>query len=301
MELFFSKTKPAVLLLVLIFLVSFLFKQIDFETEEVLEVYFLDVGQGDAIFVNASNGEQILIDAGRGDKVLDELGKVMNFADKKIDTLIISHGDLDHIGGLFEIIDIYDVEKILRSNVKIESQFEERLLRTADQYGIEIVEIKSGDTIIIDPKRQIYFDVLHPPTNPKEDFDRNENSLVLRLVFGQSEFLLTGDATKETENTLLNYYGESINSDVLKVGHHGSKSSTSQTFLDNVSPNFAVISYGENSYGHPHEEVIENLKEDGIEIFETKKSGTIGFETDGEQLLVEILDSRLSILEKLFN
>ena len=285
-----KKIVPPAVLFLMIFLMLYLLQFFHFENDEELAVYFLDVGQGDAILIDAPNGEQLLIDAGRDEKVLNELTKVMNFSDKKIDALVISHADLDHIGGFFEVIDIYEVEKIIRSHAPIESEYEERLLQMAKQYGIEIITIKRGDSVVIDFENQIYFDVLWPHESLQEHFDRNENSLVFRLVFDESEFLFTGDSTMVTENKLIEYYDEQLASDVLKVGHHGSRTSTSKNFLEHVNPEFAIISSGKNSYGHPHQEVLDHLSSFGIETFNTKDRATIVARSNGKEISISSLD-----------
>lgn len=299
MKYFLLKIKTTAFLLFLILLISFFVDQTNFERSELLRVSFLDVGQGDATLIETPNGEQVLVDGGRGDIVLNRLTKVMKFYDKKIDTLIISHADLDHIGGFFDVIKTYKVEKVLRSNVSIESKYEEELLETARQYEIEINEIKRGDLLILDSKNNVYIEVLSPGEIDEVKFDRNKNSLVLRLVYGDLEFLLTGDATIFTEKELNNVYGNKIFANVLKVGHHGSKTSTSNVFLEKINPDFAVISYGENSYGHPHKDVVDSLKKLDVEIFETKKDGTIIFETDGKNIEIENLLDKSSIFQGL--
>jgi competence protein ComEC len=140
-----------------------------------------------------------------------------------------------------------------------------------------------GDKVVLDGG--IYIDVYWPSL--QEIQDENQNSLVFELIHGENEFLFTGDATIETELKLLQLFGEKLDSDVLKVGHHGSKTSTSQLFLETVSPDFSILSYGENSYGHPHEEVLDKLQDWGGEIFHTKNRGTIVARSDGSDILFQ--------------
>jgi len=269
-----------------------------------LFVYYLDVGQGDSALIEAPNGIQILIDAGKGDKVLEELDKVIPFWDTKIDILVLSHGDLDHIGGFFDVLDKYDIDKIVRSTAKVNSEYEKELLDKAQSLDIQIVEIKTGDDLILDQTAGIFIKTYSPEENPENFADRNENSLVLELIYGESEFLFTGDATIETEAKLLQNFPDEINSDILKVGHHGSKTSTSQAFLDEVSPDYSILSFGENSYGHPTQEVLDKLQNSGTKIFETKNHGTIVARSDGNSLEVSFLSSLLdqaSFFQSLIN
>lgn len=260
----------------------------NFKNEEELLVYYFDVGQGDSAFIDLPNGNQVLIDAGKGEKVLKELEKVLPIWDKHINILILSHGDLDHIGGFFDVLESYEVDYIIRAQTFIDSKYEIELLEKAKKLGIEIKELGLGDKIILDQYRNIYFEIYSPT---KENLlDENDTSLVIELVYGENEFLFTGDATIETELKLIQNFPEKINSDVLKVGHHGSKTSTSQLFLEKVSPDFSILSYGENSYGHPNSEVLSKLENSGGQIFKTKERATIVARLDGINLEVNYLD-----------
>lgn len=256
-------------------------------TDGDLEVYYLDVGQGDSTFIDLPNGIQVLIDAGRNEKVLSELDKVMPFYDRKIDVLILSHGDLDHIGGFFEILDRYEVGEIIRSQTIVDSEYEKKLLDKARGRGVRIEELGVRDQIILDQNSNIYMQVLFPP---KGSVDSNENSLVLELIHGENDFLFMGDATVETEFQLIKEFGKELDSDVLKVGHHGSNTSTSQNFLDIVSPEYSILSYGENSYGHPNQEVVDRLTKSGSKISKTKERATIVARSNGQTLEVGYLE-----------
>jgi competence protein ComEC len=278
----------ALILALLLIVVSWL---VEIDKGEDLFIYFLDVGQGDSALIDSPNGIQVLIDAGRNEKALEEIQKILPFWDRHIDILILTHGDLDHIGGFFEILKSYEVDQVLRSKTKVTSKYEEELLTIAEELGIEIKEISKGDKIILDQNANIYLDIYSPDFKIEDPSDRNENSLVFELIHGENEILFTGDATIETELELLQTFETQINSDILKVGHHGSKTSTSQLFLDKVSPNFSILSYGENPYGHPHVEVLEKLDKSGGEIFHTKDRATIVARSNGEELEVSYLSS----------
>lgn len=281
-----QKIFSALFLILLLFIMSLFF---EFKEQESLFVYYLNVGQGDSILIKSPNGKKILIDGGRDNKVVKELEKILPFYDKQIDILILSHDDLDHIGGFFDVIKKYNVKKILRSNAQITSEYEKELLSQTQKSNIEIKNISWGDKIIIDSKNEIYLDVLWP-NNMENLTNENTNSLVLELIHGENEFLFTGDATIETELFIIKEFGDKIDSDVLKVGHHGSKTSTSQIFLDKVTPEYSIISYGENSYGHPHQEVLDRLEKSEGEIFQTNGRATIVARSNGENLEVNYLN-----------
>jgi len=284
---------PLILIVILITTSWF----VEIEKKKDLFVYYLDVGQGDSAFIDTPNGIQVLIDAGRGEKVIKELEKIIPFWDRYIDILILSHGDLDHIGGFFEVLEKYEVGEIIRAQTSIDSEYEEELLNKARELRIEIRELGVGDKIILDQTNRIYFEIYWPP---KENLpDENENSLVLELIHGENEFLFTGDSTIETELKIIDRFPEKINTDILKVGHHGSKTSTSEIFLENTSPEFSILSYGENSYGHPHEEVLQRLNQSGGEILKTKERATIVARSSGQEIFIENLFNQPSFFQSL--
>lgn len=291
-----QKIISAIFLLVILFIILIMDLGRVWDDDK-LKLYFLDVGQGDSIFIEAPNKVQVLIDAGRNEKVLKELDKILPIWDRHINLLVISHGDLDHIGGFFDVIESYEVEKVLRADTEIDSKYAIELLEQIKNLEIEIQKIKMGDKIVLDQTNEIYFETYWPPLRqgfagqaPRDPLleDSNENSLVLELIHRNNEFLFAGDATIGTELEILKLFPEKIDSDVLKVGHHGSKTSTSKLFLEKVTPEFSILSYGENSYGHPHSEVLETLRELGGIVLHTKKQGTIGLVSDGEK--IELFD-----------
>lgn len=249
-----------------------------------MAVYFLDVGQGDAIFIEAPNGRQLLLDAGPGNTVVRELGAAMPFYDRSIDVLLMTHPDADHIGGFIEVLRRFETSAVFESGVlgdtalyhTIESEIADREI--SDFVG------RSGDKIILDKKRGVYLEILFPDRDVT-NVETNTGSLVAKLVYGNVCFVLTGDAPISIENYLAKLYGLELDCDVLKIGHHGSKTSSSPLFVAAVSPEYAVISVGEkNRYGHPSAEVLEIFENAGAEILRTDELGTITFETDGTVL-----------------
>ena len=257
----------------------------DLSQPQFLEVSFFDVGQGDSIFIETPEGHQILIDGGPGSKVLEKLGKEMPFWDRSIDLVILTHPEYDHIKGLIEVLKRYQIENILWTGVlKDTSQFEEwqKLIKAEGareiiaQYGRQIV---SGE---------IFLDVLNPFENLEGETIKNVNntSVIIRLVFGENSFLFTGDVYKAVEKEILEK-GIEINSDVLKVSHHGSKTSTGEGFLEKVSPKIAVIQVGENTHGHPHPETLEVLEKYGIKTFRNDINGDIKIISNGTNLIIK--------------
>lgn len=246
-----------------------------------LTVAFLNVGQGDSIFIEAPGGNQILIDGGPDRKVVRELSRLMPFFDRSIDVVIATHPDLDHIGGLPDVFDRFRVSMFIESGVPGESGADEALLEKVEEEGAERVFAKGNMSLTLGGGA--YLHVLFPDRDAA-GLETNTSSLVAKLVYGDHEFLLTGDSPKNIEAYLVNRFGEKLESDVLKAGHHGSKTSTSESFLAAVHPLYTVISAGEsNRYGHPHAEVTERLLRNDVTVVETK-NGTIVFMSDGETL-----------------
>lgn len=247
----------------------------------ILSVSFLDVGQGDSIFIQAPNGKQLLIDGGPNSSVLRELGKIMDFSDKDIDVVLATHPDKDHIGGLPEVFDRFNIYNYLEPNVSEDTNIYVELKDRVGDEGSRLINAVRGVVVVLDRDNGVYFQILSPADNFRLE-EKNEMSVVGRLVYKDRVFLLTGDAGKFVENILSYEDGEFLNSDVLKVGHHGSRTSSSLLFLENVSPGFSVISASSNNtYGHPHDDVLKNLKSVNSDILETSKEGTITFQTDG--------------------
>ncbi len=255
------------------------------ETRHTLLVAFLDIGQGDAIFIEAPNGNQILIDGGRNKKVLEELGKIMPFYDRSIDAIIATHPDADHIGGLPEVINNFDVGVVMEPGVKSGTNTYKEFKRVVGEKNIQTVLARRGMRINLD--ENVYLEILFPNQNV-EDWDTNEASIVARLIYGENSFLFTADSPQKIENYLASIYQDDLKIDVLKVGHHGSKTSSSEIFLGYTDPDYAIISAGKsNSYGHPHKEVMDRLESFSIPVFRTDELGTIKIRSDGSKLYIE--------------
>lgn len=244
-----------------------------------LSVTFFDVGQGDAIFIEASNGVQVLIDGGRGRSVLRELGRHMSFFDRSIDVVLATHPDLDHIGGLPYVLERYAVGIYISSGVEHDSSAVVELTEVLTQKGIEATYAKTGMYIPLD--EETVLEVLFPDRDVAL-LESNTASVVTRLRHKDVSFLFTGDAPAGIEAYLVDLYGSELESDVLKLGHHGSKTSSSELFLGVIDPQYAVISAGcDNSYGHPHQIVLSRLAQFEIDYRETCTEGSVTFVTDG--------------------
>ncbi len=249
--------------------------------DTTLTVSFLDVGQGDAVFIEVPNGKQMLIDGGKNSSMLSALGEQIDFQDRDIDVVLVTHPHADHIGGLPEVFDRFNVHYFIDTGLAGEDNTYRTLI---DKVSSETSVYKKGErglTIILDKKNGVYFQILAPDERFNYK-DPNDMSIVGRLVYKDSSFLLTGDASKAIENILVYSDGNLLDSDILKAGHHGSKTASGLLFLETVTPDASIISASsDNSYGHPHISVLQNLESVGSEILETSKEGTITFETDG--------------------
>jgi len=247
-----------------------------------MSIIFLDVGQGDAILIEAPNGNQMLVDAGPDARILHQLGSNMKWFDRTIDIAIGTHADEDHVGGFPVVFGVYEIKQFVM-NV---GQRGDELARILQEELISIgEELYQGDRLVLDYEHGVFVDVFWPPKD-QEFSDRNDGSYALRISYGEISVMLTGDLSENIEEKITAQFGEKLSSTILKAGHHGSKTSTSQIFLSAVNPKYGIISAGkENRYGHPAEEILERLSNFGIEIYRTDEEGGIVFESDGKELV----------------
>ncbi len=246
-----------------------------------LKVYFFDVGQGDAIFIETPAGRQILIDGGPNNKVLENLNSVMPFWDRSIDIVIATHGELDHIGGLGAVLEYYDVATIIWNGIESETKTFKKWKEAVDSENAEVLVGEYGMRFTL--SGSAFFEILSPVNMPgPQKLERqNDFSLVIRLVYGDDSFLFTGDIERQAEYKIIEQ-NLRIESDVLKVAHHGSKTSSSELFLEKVNPKIAVISSGiNNTYGHPHEAILQMMEKYGIKIRRTDTEGNVLLITNG--------------------
>lgn len=238
---------------------------------DTFEVSFLDVGQGDAIFLQTPSGQQILIDGGPDNIVLERLALRMLPWDRTIDLVILTHPEKDHMAGLIEVLKAYKVKQVLWTGVEKNTGEYEEWVRLLKKEGAEITMAFLPQRIYLSSG---FIDVLHP--KDIEGKSVNDTSLVLRLVLDDYSFLFTGDISVKVERKLVNS-GVNMKADVLKVAHHGSKTSSSAIFLEAVRPTVAVITVGENTYGHPHPLTLASFRQYGINVMRTDELGDITF------------------------
>lgn len=249
---------------------------------DYVKVVFLDVGQGDAIYIESPNHNQILIDGGPNNKLLAALRTVMPFYDKSLDAIVVTNPDADHYSGFIDLLDSYSVGYEFEPGTKSETDRYEELGNKLKENNVKQIIAQSGMKIILGGGAEL--EILYPDRDVT-DYKINDGSIVARLSYGSSTVMLMGDAPKSVEKYLL-AKGVNLDSDILKVGHHGSKTSTGEEFLKAVSPDFAIISAGcKNKYGHPNKETLDILAKEKVEVLSTCKSGNIVFKLDGTKLV----------------
>ena len=270
--------------LVLFIIVSVILFQIKLNSHSMFQINFVDVGQGDCTYIKTFSGKNIIIDGGEGNTEKYDYGEnivlpyLLDREVKKIDYLIISHADSDHIGGLFAIIENIKIDKIL---IGIQPQISEQyveLLEISKDKNIKLVELKAGDRLNLE--KEIYLEVLWPKENDFIELNTlNNNSLVFKISYKKFSILFTGDIEEIAEKEILKLYENNksfLNATILKVAHHGSKTSTCLEFLKSVNPKIVLIGVGKNNnFGHPSKSVINRLKDNNVQIYRTDYNGEI--------------------------
>ena len=249
-----------------------------------LRVSFLDVGQGDAIFIQSPSGIQVLVDGGVNARVIESLNEVMPLFDKSIDLVIATHPDADHVGGLVDVFEKFTIHSFLESGGKSENGVQEILNKKVIEEKVNHIIARRGQ--VFDLGEGVMLTILFPYTDVS-NLESNAGSIVLQITYGEQSFLLTGDAPTETELFLVGADEESLRSSVLKLGHHGSRTSTSPLFMNYVKPHYSVVSSGkENRYGHPDKNVLEIVQRFQSKVLRTDELGTITFSTNGKEIEV---------------
>lgn len=283
------KIRFSAFLLLLVFLLTFCSCNVNISFNEnsgkefqkgMLNVHFLDVGQGDSIFIELPDEKTVLIDAGENYHGEGIKSYIADCGYSKIDYLVATHPHSDHIGSMSYIVRNMDIDSIYMPKAAANTKTYENLLESVSNKGLRVTSAKAGLTIA--NEREYTIDVIAPVTIDEKDL--NNCSAVIKLTYKDNSFLFTGDAETEELETIT----DEISADVLKVGHHGSVTSTTEEFLNAVNPLYAVISAGEgNSYGHPHQETLDLLDEFGCEVYRTDIDKTVVFSSDGKTIVVK--------------
>jgi len=282
---FQKKTKIkilAVLFLIAIMVWVFVFGEA--KQNNVLEIDFYNVGQGDSIFIETPDGKQILVDGGPSSVILEKLGKEMAFYDRYIDLVILTHPEYDHINGLIEVVKRYNIGAIITTGVIRDTNQYQEWIETVEEKNIPIYIAQFGG--VIDLGNNIKLNILYPFENlaGKKISRTNNTSIVSQLVYKNFELLLTGDIEKSVERKLVNS-NINLKSDILKVPHHGSKTSSTEEFLKAVASVVNIIQAGkDNKYGHPHQEVLERMT--NVLTFVSGQDGDIEILSNGERFVL---------------
>jgi competence protein ComEC len=265
-------------------LLSFCLFLFFYHPQKLLEVDFLSVGQGDAELIKTPYGQNILIDGGPDNKVLAELGRNLPWLDRKIDLVINTHPHDDNVSGLIDVLKKYQVARILMTAAPNNAPPFEEFLKVRAEKKTPVVIVAGKQTITLGP--DLILEILYPGKNDL-GADLNEDSIVARLIYKNEVFLFTGDAGLKTEEKLL-FEKADLKADILKVGHHGSETSSSLDFLRAVAPRFAVIEVGlNNQFGFPKPDTLWRLNKVGAQIFRTDLNGTVKIRTDGEKIKIQ--------------
>lgn len=252
-----------------------------------LKITILDVGQGDAALIQTPNGKSVLIDAGvwspgfdSGESII--LPHLKGAGIHELDAVILSHPHADHIGGILSLIEGIPIKTIYNSGYKYESNLYKNYLELAQRKGITVKSVKAGDHLEIDPA--VLFLVLGPDGKVYNQ-DPNQHSVVVNIIYGESEFLFTGDAGELQEFRLIEQYGDLLDTDFLKIGHHGSRTSSEVEFLNEITPEISVVSLAErNRFKHPHAEAIQRIQATGTELYYTSRDKALIFNSDGKTI-----------------
>jgi competence protein ComEC len=260
-------------------------------SREDMVVAFFDVGQGDAIFIEVPNGLQFVIDGGPNEILLRKIGKFMSFGDRHLDFIMISNPDKDHITSFGELIKRYSIGAVFESGTITTTAIYDALSNKILEKKIPVYYPKTGDTLVLDHEKNVVLTFLFPDRDVS-GLKVNDGSIIAKLSYGEVCFIFTGDAPRLTEDYVASLYGDQIDCQVLKVGHHGSKTSSSPYFVSKVSPDYSIISVGkDNKYGHPHIETISTLEDKKSRLLRTDTDGDIVFRTDGKILLLSSLEN----------
>lgn len=248
----------------------------------LLRIWFLNVGQGDAVLMQVPDGGWVLTDGGPGSAVVQELSRIIPFYDREIELVILSHPHADHLDGLLHVFQRYHVQNLLLTGVKYDYVGYERLLQLAKDNGVRLLYPKSGVDFRIG---KVGIDMIYPSESlvGRSFSNVNNSSIVYRLIYGDFVAIFSGDLEDTVEDELVKQVGLNLDAELMKAGHHGSKTSNTQAFVERISPDFAVISCGvDNKFKHPFAGTLETFHDMGIRLSRTDVDGPVGFVVSGE-------------------
>lgn len=255
--------------------------------DHLLKVYIFDVGQGDSIFIRTPSGTQFIVDGGPKGSLVRNLKKVMPFFDRTIDGLMITNPDTDHYAGFLDLLNYYKVDFVVEAGTISNTPTYGYLESIIEDKSIKKIIAKRGMRIVLDSDYKVYLDILFPDRDVST-LSTNDGSIISRLVYGSSALMLQGDAPQKIEKYMIELDKNSVKADVLKLGHHSSKTSSAYEYVEAVSPKYAVASLGEgNSYGFPHKETVDTLNKLDVPFLRTDKLGTIEFVSDGKSFVLK--------------
>jgi competence protein ComEC len=279
---------PILLVLILVVLDGLIFREVYLSKEaKSLKVYFLDVGQGDSILIVSPSGNTMLIDGGPSTGAsLREVGKILPMLDRTLGVVLATHPDSDHIGGLSQVLSRYDTDFYIESGNKSDtSAFRSLEDELNKEPNVKKVIARRGQ--IVDFGDGVELKIIYPDRDVSND-KSNDASIVAKLSYGRDTFLFTGDSPSNIEKYIVSSYGNDLQSEVLKAGHHGSRTSSSSGFVGKVSPYWAIISSGRgNKYGHPHKEVVDLFNSLNIKVLRTDELGTIEMDSMGDGIFIK--------------
>lgn len=254
--------------------------------EKALVVSFLDIGQGDAIYIEAPNGNQMIIDGGPGHNLSHALSDIMPYGDRSINVLMVTNPDTDHYAGFLDVLKEYDIGAVIEPGTVSHSKTYEKLEQSIATENIPELIARKGMTIDLDREHGVRFTVLFPDRDV-HTWSTNDGSIEGILSYGKTKIFFTGDGTKKTEGIIISgNTPDVIRSDILKVPHHGSATSSGESFVKTIAPKWAVISAGAgNTYGLPKQVTLDTLSRNAIDVIRTDREGTITFTSNGIQFV----------------
>lgn len=251
------------------------------EVKKLIQIHYIDVGQGDSIFIELPNKKAMLIDAGESSKGKVVANYITDLGYSKIDYIVGTHPHADHIGGLAHIINNFDIGDIYMPKIVSTSKTYENLINTISEKGLKITSAKAGMSIVSENDLNINI------IGPNEEYkDLNNSSVVIKIVYKDRKFLFMGDAETESEDDIMT---TDVSADVIKVGHHGSDTSSGKTFVSEVNPKYAIIMVGNNNkYKHPYQIIIDRWTGVGAKVYRTDINGNIIVTSDGKSLDIKL-------------